>query len=159
MNLHNLQQVSQKEEYRIPTRITTNQNKVGQYSWSAFGRLIRSNHSNLTTIPRSPPAISADQLLLNARSVKNKSFIIKDFVVDNNIDILAITEMWLQADISNQITVNNICPTGFVLHHLPRTGHRGGGVALLYKNQFRLKKLSPDTSSNSFEFTDCMISY
>ena len=91
--------------------------------------------------------------------MKNKSFIIKDFVVDNNIDILAITEMWLQADISNQITVNNICPTGFVLHHLPRAGHRGGGVALLYKNQFRLKKLSPDTSSNSFEFTDCMISY
>lgn len=100
-----------------------------------------------------------DLCLLNARSVKNKSFIITDFVDDNNIDIFAITETWLQADISNQITVNNICPTGFVLHHLPRAGHRGSGVALLYKNQFRLKKLSPDTSSNSFELTDCMISY
>lgn len=91
--------------------------------------------------------------------MKNKSFIIKDFVVDNNTDILAITETWLQADISNQIAVNNICPTGFVLHHLPRAGHRGGGIALLYKNRFRLKKLSPDISSNSFEFSDCMIGY
>ena len=85
--------------------------------------------------------------------MKNKSFIVKDFVVDNNIDILAITETWLQADISKQITVNNICPTEFILHHLPRAGHKGGGVALPYKNRFRLKKLSLDISSNSFEFT------
>ena len=154
VNLHTLLQVPQKEEYRIPTRKTTNDNKAEQYSWSAFGHLSRSNGSNLTTIPRSPLV----KPVAHARSVKNKSFIIKDFVVYNNTDILAIIETWLQADISNQITVNNICPTGFVLHHLPRAGHRGGGVALPYKNRFRLKKLSPDISSNSFEFTDC-ISY
>ena len=95
--------------------------------------------------------------LLNARSVKNKSFLIKDFAVDNNIDILAITETWLQADVSNQIAVNSICPTGFGFHHLPRMGSREGGVALLYRNSFNLKKLSPDISCNSFEFTDCII--
>ena len=163
--MHNLQQISQIEEYRIPTSITTDQNKVEQY-WSVFRRVSGSNRSNLTTIPRLPPAISAEQSVkpaalchLNARSVKNKSIIIKDLVVDNNIDILAITETWLQPDISNQIIVNNICPTRFILHHLPRAAHKGGGVALLYKNRFRLKKLSLDISSNSFEFTDCMISY
>ena len=36
--------------------------------------------------------------LLNARSINNKSLIIKDVVVDNNIDILALTETWLRAD-------------------------------------------------------------
>ena len=30
--------------------------------------------------------------LLNARSVENKRLLIKDWVVDNNIDILALTE-------------------------------------------------------------------
>ena len=126
----------------------------------------RSVSTNVITIARSPLTIntvaqpkSVALSLLNARSVKNKSFIIKDFVVDNNIGILAITETWLQDDISNQITINNICPTGFVLHNLPRVGSRGGGVALLYKNRFRLKKLSMDISYNSFEFTDCVVSY
>ena len=61
--------------------------------------------------------------------------------MDYNIDVLAITETWLQADISDQLTVNDICPTGFAFHHLPRKHARGGGVALLYKSRFKLKKI------------------
>ena len=91
--------------------------------------------------------------------MKNKSFVIKDFVVDKNIDVLAVTETWLQADISDQLTVNDICPTGFAFHHLPRKHSRGGGVALLYKNRFKLKKLSPNISFKSFQFTDCTLNY
>ena len=96
---------------------------------------------------------------MNLSSVKNKSFVIKDFVVDKNIDVLAVTETWLQAHISDQLTVNDICPTGFAFHHLPRKHSRGGGVALLYKNRFKLKKLSPNISLESFEFTDCTLNY
>lgn len=72
---------------------------------------------------------------------------------------MAITETWLQGDISDQITVNDICPVGFVLHHLSRIGSRGGGDALLHKKRFKLKKLSADISYRSFEFTDCSIDY
>ena len=79
--------------------------------------------------------------------------------MDYNIDVLAITETWLQADISDQLTVNDICPTGFAFHHLPRKHSRGGGVALLYKSRFKLKKLSPNISFKSFEFTDCTLIY
>ena len=88
-------------------------------------RSVRSlaNYANLITIKR-PPLIRqafptykpVEICLLNARSVKNKSFVIKDFVVDENIDVLAVTETWLQADISDQLTVNDICPTGFAFH-------------------------------------------
>ena len=73
----------------------------------------------------------------------------------NNIDIFAITKTWLQTDISNQVTVNNICPTGYILYQLLRTGSRGGGVALLYWNRFKLKILSSGLLCDSFEFTDC----
>ena len=31
--------------------------------------------------------------------------------MDNNIDILAITETWLEGDISSQITANDVCST------------------------------------------------
>ena len=55
--------------------------------------------------------------------------------------------------------MNDICPTGFVFHHLPRKYSRGGGVALLYKSRFKLKKLSPNISFKSFEFTDCALIY
>ena len=43
----------------------------------------------------------------------------------DTIDVLAVTETWLQADISDQLTVNDICSTGFAFHHLPRTHSRG----------------------------------
>ena len=107
------------------------------------------NYANLVTIKRPPlfrqvlPASKPVEFcLLNACSVKNKSFVIKDFIVDDNIDVLAITETWLQANIFDQLTVNDICPKGFAFHHLPRKHSRGGGVALLYKSRFKLKKLS-----------------
>ena len=50
--------------------------------------------------------------------MKNKSLVIKDFVVDENIDVLAVTETWLQADISDQLTVNDICYTLFWMNLL-----------------------------------------
>ena len=33
--------------------------------------------------------------VLNVRSIKNKTMTVKDFVVDRDIDILALTETWL----------------------------------------------------------------
>ena len=36
-----------------------------------------------------------DVCLLNARSIRNKTLINKDFVIDNDIDILTLTETWL----------------------------------------------------------------
>ena len=57
--------------------------------------------------------------------------------MDENIDVLVVTETWLQADIS----VTDICPTGFAIHHLHS---RGGGLALLCKDQFKLKKTVPE---------------
>ena len=119
----------------------------------------RSVRTNVITIARAPLTIhaiarpkSVALSLLNARSVRNKSFIVKDFVVDNNIDILAITETWLQDDISNQITINNICPTGFVLHNLPRVGSRGVELHCFIRTDFVLKnfqRISIATHLNS----------
>ena len=61
------------------------------------------NYANLITIKR-PPLIQqafpvykpVEICLLTACSVKNKSFVIKDFVVDENIGVLAVTQTWLQ---------------------------------------------------------------
>ena len=123
------------------------------------------NYANLVTIKRPPlfrQVLSASKpvefCLLNACSVKNKSFVIKVFVVDDNIDVLAITETWLQTDIFDQLTVNDICPTGFAFHYLPRKHSRGGGVALLYKSRFKLKSKAPSSYlMESFGTNKCSI--
>ena len=46
--------------------------------------------------------------------------LLKDYVVENQIDSLAITETWL--DLNNQQTaniINELCPLGFAFMHVP----------------------------------------
>ena len=89
------------------------------------------------------PSPKALQLaLLNARSLNNKSLIIKDYVVENNIDIMAFTETWLKPDTNdNTTTIRNLCPQGYAFYHLPRQNRTGGGVGLLYNKQLKKKQI------------------
>ena len=72
------------------------------------------------------------------RVLCEEQIIRNDFVVDDNIYVLAITETWLQAHVSDQLTVTDISPKGFAFHQL-RRNILGGGEALLYKGRFKLK--------------------
>ena len=59
--------------------------------------------------------------LLNTRSIRRKAMFLKDYVVENQIDLLAITETWL--DLNNQQTaniINELCPLGLAFMHIPR---------------------------------------
>ena len=104
------------------------------------------NLNNLISINRLPfqPSKPSTKLLqfcvLNARSINNKTLHIKDYVVDNKIDILAITETWLKSDDDCYFTIRDICPQDYVFNHIPRTTGTGGGVGLLFKKN--LKKRS-----------------
>lgn len=82
------------------------------------------NNSNLITISRSPLVRSAasmktiDFCLLNARSINNISHIIKDFVVECNLEILALMGTWTGSDITNQRMINEICPSGYLFQYV-----------------------------------------
>ena len=65
--------------------------------------------------------------LLNARSLTNKWDEITDFVLENDIDALSITETWLSRDCQPPFL-----PDGYSFIHVPRPNRRGGGVGLLY---------------------------
>ena len=93
--------------------------------------------------------------LLNARSVKNKRFLIKDWVVDNNIDSLALTETWLQPDNKDDHIIGEL--TGYSFYHSPRQT-RGGGVAILMKDGFDISRSTISTHQfQTFEFMDMQI--
>ena len=66
---------------------------------------------------------------------------IKDFTVDNNIDVLALTETCFQNDDSDVVDMGALCATGYRFPHNPRPQRRGGVVELLFKDSLRLNSI------------------
>ena len=98
--------------------------------------------------------------LQNVRSISNKAISVSDFVVSNDIDILALTETWL-GNVTDSFVIGNLVPTGYEFEHVPRsTGKTGGGVGVLFKSGLSLK-INTSTKDNlytHFEHMDCCIS-
>ena len=91
---------------------------------------------------------------MNARSVRNKSADIFDFVCEKKIDLLAITETWLNAN--DGAVGNELCPTNYKLCDHPRTDGIGGGTALLYRDLLHVKKIRAGVKE-SFEFSELIV--
>ena len=72
--------------------------------------------------------------VVNVRSIKNKAMEVKDLVVDQDIDILALTETWLRPGNIDDVEIRTLCPTGCRFLHVPRGHSQGGGVGLLFKD-------------------------
>src|SRR5579863_5897771 len=78
--------------------------------------------------------------VLNARSINNKTDAVVDFILEHELDILGITETWLQAD--DNFTANSVVPSGYSIISNPRLNKRGGGVAAIVKNDLCCKRLA-----------------
>ena len=85
--------------------------------------------------------------LINARSVCNKPFIIRDFFKSHQLDFLFLTETWLKD--KDNVTVNKICPPACRLISAPRSS-RGGGLAAVVSKQFTCRSVDID-NFNTFE--------
>jgi exonuclease III len=95
--------------------------------------------------------------LQNARSVRNKTLAINDLIVDKHIDLLAITESWLKDDGTDNEKISKIKPEGYLFEQVPRTGSRGGGIAILYKDGLKITIVSPHIETTSFENMECTL--
>ncbi|ESN99403.1 hypothetical protein HELRODRAFT_162950 [Helobdella robusta] len=74
--------------------------------------------------------------LLNARSAVNKAALLHDTIVDNGINMLALTETWISSDAPNAVRLD-IAPPGFSVAHYHRLDRRGGGISVVYRATFR----------------------
>ena len=81
------------------------------------------------------PTVKSEVMLgvLNARSVANKLDYVFDHIIDNNLDIVPLTETWLSnKEVNNRRVVMECLTHGFTLHHVPQnTSRTGGGVGVL----------------------------
>ena len=78
--------------------------------------------------------------LFNSRPVRNKILSVKDYTVDHDIDIFALTETWLEPGDSDRLLIEELIPSGCRFLHNPRCIGRGGGVGMLFKNSLRVKQ-------------------
>ena len=74
----------------------------------------------------------------NVRSVRHKSAALSDMILSKHVDILALTETWLLAS-DTSACLAYICPNGFCLYHHPRRSGRGGGVAFLVPEIYKVE--------------------
>ena len=74
--------------------------------------------------------------IFNAQSVRNKRLLIKDFIVENNVDIFALSETWLHPDDRDDQVIGDLIPDVHSFHHVPRQLSKGGGVGIPVEMDF-----------------------
>ncbi|KAL6461579.1 hypothetical protein MHYP_G00297230 [Metynnis hypsauchen] len=112
------------------------------------------NLRTLLRAPRSaePQAPAPARIgLVNARSLANKTFILRDFFSSRSLDLLCVTETWIGA--GDHSALVELLPAGCSYFNSPRTSGRGGGTATVFKNDFKCKQRALTTSISSFEVT------
>ena len=149
--------------HKIPVRTTVNRWFRNQRRRSFVNNSIQirsRSMNNLIRIPtyKNTPFHTTGEIgslkfsTLNARSIRNKTLIIKDFVVDYDVDIAAITETWLR-DNGDDLIIRELCPTGYKLVHKPRISCTGGGVGFLYKENIGFEHI---TYHSEFRYFECL---
>jgi exonuclease III len=89
--------------------------------------------------------------------VRNKTDFIKDYIMDTDTDLMALTESWVTNLDSDMYFINELTPPGYVFKHVPRDSNtQGGGVALLFKATLDITMVTV-TPTQSFEYMEALL--
>jgi len=97
---------------------------------------------------------------LIVRSAANKVLTVNDFIINNHIDICALTETWLQE--KDYTALNDLLPTGYSIFQKHRINRKGGGLAIVFRQSLQLKEMdietfTADTKLSQFELLLCSV--
>ena len=119
------------------------------------------NLRHLKPIPNRPLKYQslAHFALWNARSISRNSTFIYELLLSREIDILAVTETWLNGDQRDDRVIAELMNTLKVydFYHVPRLGRSGGGVAIIAQKGFDIKILDDLRSFVSFEYLGAVV--
>ena len=138
--------VSSPSPSSIPVLISTVRKRILRISRGV-------NIENLKVPPRSNNSIHCNfhVCLWNAHSVRNKTTHITECVHERDIDIMFITETWLNAQ--DDVVIGECTPPGYAFINAPRNAStRGGGIGVLYKSSLKLMMKKSDLCFSTFEF-------
>ena len=87
---------------------------------------------NGSYIARSSSHFCAKFALINARSIRKQELLVRDYIDEHELDVVAITETWLAED--ETTVTSELCGGDFTFVHRPRSGaRRGGRVGVLFR--------------------------
>ena len=136
------------KEIAMVRKLRINQKPIrsrhNRLQWLRQKGINRTNLQNILisddTVPK--PNTQCKIATINAQSVRNKDTLLTQEIITNNIDVTLITETWLN-DTPQDIAwlhQSDLLQAGYAIstHNRPT---RGGGLALLYKDNMKIKKI------------------
>lgn len=120
--------------------------RPGEFDLCNLRPLSRTAHA--ADIPALPASTRC--ALINARLVMNTTFILQDFFTSHALDVLFISETWINEGESAAFT--ELLPPDCTFVNSSRISGRGGGIATVLKNSLYYKPL-PLMSFSSFELS------
>ena len=98
-----------------------------------------------TNGPMVNPCAPLSCALINARSIMNQGQQLSQLITNNDIGLVCITETWEQPNEKGRSALEKCCPEGYTCDSVPRTSGRGGGLAVIYRDQLKLEPIPCDT--------------
>ena len=95
--------------------------------------------------------------LVNARSIRNKTDLLIDHLIDADTDLLAITETWLSPGETDAKTIKDVTPERYTFAHVQRKNRRDGGIGFLCRSTFTVTH-NRKQAMRTFEFMDIDVS-
>ncbi|PIK53605.1 hypothetical protein BSL78_09523 [Apostichopus japonicus] len=91
--------------------------------------------------------------------MKNKATALSDLIIEQKLDIIAVTESWLCGDTRDDHVLGDLKNTlpQYNIYHKPRKSKTGGGICLLSRNIYVVKRHTTP-SYRSFEHMEFTIS-
>ena len=89
----------------------------------------------------------------NARSIKNKDQLIRNYILDNSFDISVITETWIGNSVADDAwcACSNLNNNGLNIITSNRSGRRGGGLAIVSRDGINVVK-KQENELESFQY-------
>eukprot|EP00116_Pleurobrachia_bachei_P005838 sb/3466100/ len=88
------------------------------------------------------------------RETRNKTLDVLELAHDEDLDVLALTETWLQT--GEKALCAEIKDLGFNIQHTPRKS-RGGGVGVITTRRLRIEKVKQQLTTKSFEYQEVLL--
>ena len=121
------------------------------------GRQTGVNTKNLSHIKPIKKSGMLDFVVLNVRSVRQKTDQINQYITQNDVDIMALTETWLTSDDRDRKWISALTPDGYKFINIPRISGKGGGIAIIHKTNLSLKCTTDAHRFVSFEHIQCRL--
>ena len=107
--------------------------------------------------PKRDIANDLSLMLANVQSIKSKTELVMDYLLDSKVDSAILTETWLSDNDEIWLNASDLNQHGYKTLHQNRPKCQGGGLAIICKSHLQVKQLDSGSKS-SFEYLVCRIS-